>query len=79
MKNTNYKRTFTYYGKEVTLWSKKEDLELIELRRAGAEIDEVAEQLERTPKAIKNRVNNRHFYKTYTDTYKKGYNNFLDL
>ena len=33
MKNTNYKRTITYYGKEVMLWSKKEDLELIELKK----------------------------------------------
>ena len=79
MKNTNYKRTITYYGKEVMLWSKKEDLELIELKREGANIHEIAEQLERTPDAIKKRINNRYFYRTYTDTYKKGYRNFLDL
>ena len=79
MKNTNYQRTIKLYGKEVKLWSKQEDLELIELRRAGAEIEEVAEQLKRTPRAIYKRLNNRHFYKTYTDTYKKGYRNFLDL
>ena len=79
MKNTNYQRTIKLYGREVKLWSKQEDLELIELRKAGAEIEEVAEQLNRTPKAINKRLNNRHFYKTYTDTYKKGYRNFLDL
>jgi len=79
MKNTNYQRTIMLYGKEVKLWSKQEDIELIELRRAGAEIEEVAEQLNRTQNAISKRLNNRHFYKTYTDTYKKGYRNFLDL
>ena len=79
MKNANYQRSITLYGKKVKLWSKQEDIELIELRRAGAEIEEVAEQLNRTQNAISKRLNNRHFYKTYTDTYKKGYRNFLDL
>lgn len=79
MKNTNYQRTIKLYGREVKLWSKQEDLELIELRKAGAEIEEVAEQLNRTPKAINKRLNNRHFYKTYTDKYNKGYSSFLDL
>ncbi len=79
MKNTNYQRTIKLYGKEVKLWSKQEDLELIELRRAGAEKKQVAKQLNRTESAINKRLNNRHFYKTYTDTYKKGYRNFLDL
>ncbi len=79
MKNTNYQRTIKLYGREVKLWSKQEDLELIELRKAGAEIEEVAEQLNRTPKAINKRLNNRHFYKTYTDKYNKCYSSVLDL
>ena len=59
MKNTNYQRTIKLYGREVKLWSKQEDLELIELRKAGAEIEEVAEQLNRTPKAINKRLNKK--------------------
>ena len=77
--NNNQKRTITLYGKKVKLWSKEEDTELIELKKKGMDIYDISEHLERSCNAIKKRINNRHFYKTYKNTNKNDYRGFLDL
>jgi 23S rRNA maturation mini-RNase III len=79
MNNTNQKRTITLYGKKVKLWSKEKDTELIELKKEGKDIYYISDHLGRTTNAIKKRINNRHFYKTYKNTNKNDYRGFLDL